>query len=170
MNKSARIQPRTLRGFRDYLPEAMIPRERLIDIARRVYRSYGFGPIDTPALEYLEILEGTFMIRLLRPWFTNTKKRLVKNPKLYLKDSGLFHTLSSIENHKQLLTHPKLGSSWEGFAMEQIIQSLSKPEGEFYYYRVHTGAELDLFFRHGGKNYGMEFKWADAQKIHKSCL
>lgn len=127
-----------------------------------------FGISDTTVRKYIHILEGTFMVRLLQPWYTNTKKRLVKSPKMYLRDSGLFHTLMSIENRDQLLSHNKRGASWEGFALDVVLNALSPERKDVYFWSVHSGAELDLFWTHGGKNWGVEFKLMDAPKMSKS--
>lgn len=129
-----------------------------------------FGISDMTVRHYLEILSGTFMVRILQPWFYNTRKRLIKRPKIYIRDSGLFHTLMSIENFSDLTAHPKLGASWEGFALEQVIQHLKLRAEEFYFWAAHTGAELDLFFRKHGKQWGIEIKYQDAPTITKSML
>ena len=125
-----------------------------------------FGVSDHTVRRYLEILSGTFMIRLLPSWHANVGKRLVKAPKLYIRDSGLFHALHTIETSRQLESHPKLGASWEGFAMEQVIRlmEISHP----YFWRTHTGAELDLLWQAHGALWGMEFKYQDAPRMTKS--
>jgi len=127
-----------------------------------------FGISDMTARKYLDILSGTFMVRVLQPWHANVGKRLVKRPKIYLRDSGLFHALMQIENRKQLSSHNKLGASWEGFALECVCQSLNKMGHLLYFWRTHAGAELDLFWQHGGRNWGIEFKYADAPRLTKS--
>jgi hypothetical protein len=108
------------------------------------------------------------MVRSLQPWYVNLGKRLVKNPKIYIRDSGLFHSLQSIESKRQLLGHPKLGASWEGFALEQVIWILGIPEERFYFWATHGGAELDLFWQERGKNWGVEFKYQDAPTLTRS--
>ena len=125
-----------------------------------------FGVSDHTVRRYLDILSGTFMIRLLPPWHANVGKRLVKAPKLYVRDSGLLHTLHTIATPAQLESHPKLGASWEGFAMEQAIRlmSLNHP----YFWRTHTGAELDLVWQAHGALWGMEFKYQDAPRMTRS--
>lgn len=127
-----------------------------------------FGISDMTARKYLGILQGTFMIRLLQPWFHNLGKRLVKSPKLYLRDSGLFHTLQSIGSLKQLEAHPKLGASWEGFALEQAIRMIGVPEEKCFFWATHAGAELDLFWQDRGKNWGVEIKYQGAPTFTKS--
>lgn len=113
---------------------------------------------------YLEILEGTFMIRLLKPWHENLKKRQVKTPKLYFRDTGLLHILLGLNDEKSLLTHPKVGASWEGFALEQIIRILEVDPNDCYFWGTHREAELDLLIHHQGKKIGFEFKYAQAPK------
>jgi hypothetical protein len=127
-----------------------------------------FGVSDMTVRSYCDILEGTFMIRILQPWHANAGKRLVKRPKLYLRDSGLFHTLSSIEEQEQLYSSPRLGASWEGFALNCVGRSLGKEDGELYFWHTHGGAELDLFWQHGGRNWGVEFKHEDAPRLTRS--
>ena len=125
-----------------------------------------FGASDHTVRRYLEFLSGTFMIRLLPPWHANVGKRLVKAPKLYIRDSGLIHALHSIETPLHLESHPKLGASWEGFAMEQAprLMAVRNP----YFWRTHTGAELDLVWQTQGALWGMEFKYQDAPRITRS--
>lgn len=127
-----------------------------------------FGISDMSVRKYVDILEGTFIIRVLPPWFVNLKKRLVKRPKIYLRDSGLFHSLMSIETQEQLFSHPKLGASWEGFAMECVCKAIQKGNQPVYFWRTHEGSEVDLFWQKGGKNWGVEFKFMDAPKRTKS--
>jgi len=125
------------------------------------------GTKEDTARHYLDILCGAFVVRQLSPWFENVGKRLVKAPKVYLRDSGLLHTLLGIDDRMQLLAHPKLGASWEGFALEQVIR-LSWADRDAYYYRTHAGAELDLLLVRHGKRFGFEFKHEDAPTITKS--
>ena len=125
-----------------------------------------FGVSDHTVRRYLEILSGTFMIRLLPPWHANVGKRLVKAPKLYIRDSGLFHALHTIATPLQLESHPKLGASWEGFAMEQVIRLTGVAHPHFW--RTHTGAELDLVWQAHGALWGMEFKYQDAPGMTRS--
>lgn len=115
---------------------------------------------------HLELLEGAFMIRILRPWFENLGKRLVKSPKLYVRDSGLFHSLLGISTYDGLLGHPKIGASWEGFALEQVLAKL--PKTDAWFWGTQGGAELDLFVQAGGRRIGFEFKVSDAPKMTKS--
>ncbi len=134
--------------------------------AAEIGKSLNFS--DKTIKRYLDILSGTYLIRQLQPWYYNTKKRLIKRPKIYFRDSGLFHSFLSIENKEQLLLHPKLGASWEGFALEQIIIHLNLQERDVFFWGVHTGAELDLLFQLKGKLWGVEFKYSDTPKITPS--
>ena len=127
-----------------------------------------FGVSDMTIRKYCDILEGTFMIRLLQPWYVNIGKRLVKRPKLYLRDSGLFHALLSIETPDQLHASPRLGASWEGFALECVCRTLGKENGDLYFWNTHAGAELDLFWQARGQNWGVEFKYEDAPRLTRS--
>jgi predicted AAA+ superfamily ATPase len=127
-----------------------------------------FGVSDMTVRKYCDILEGAFMVRLLAPWAANVGKRLVRRPKLYLRDTGLLHSLLSLDTPQQVLTSPKLGASWEGFALEMIARTLDRDDGELYFWRTHNGAELDLFWQRGGRNWGVEIKYQDAPKMTAS--
>ena len=127
-----------------------------------------FGVSDMTVRKYCDILEGTFMVRILQPWFVNIGKRLVKRPKLYLRDSGLFHALLSIETPEQLYASPRLGASWEGFALDCVCRTLDKEDGGLYFWHTHAGAELDLFWQAEGRNWGVEFKYEDAPRLTRS--
>ncbi|HDO30435.1 MAG TPA: DUF4143 domain-containing protein, partial [Desulfobacteraceae bacterium] len=115
---------------------------------------------------YLDILTGTFMVRQLQPWHENISKRQVKAPKIYFRDSGILHSLLDIPDHHHLMGHPRLGASWEGFALEQILQIVGPTEP--YFWATHSGAAVDLFFSKDGRRYGVEFKFNEAPKISKS--
>ena len=108
------------------------------------------------------------MIHQLQPWHYNTKKRLVKRPKMYFRDSGIFHALLALEDYESVTTHPKLGASWEGFALEQVLQHLNLRQEETFFWSIHTGAELDLVFRHKGRLYGAEVKYNEAPALTRS--
>jgi predicted AAA+ superfamily ATPase len=127
-----------------------------------------FGVSDMTVRKYCDILEGTFMVRILQPWSVNIGKRLVKRPKLYLRDSGLFHALLSIETPEQLHASPRLGASWEGFALDCVSRTLDKEDGGLYFWHTHAGAELDLFWQAEGRNWGVEFKYEDAPRLTRS--
>jgi len=119
---------------------------------------------------YLDILTGTFMIRQLQPWFENIVKRQVKSPKIYFRDSGLFHTLLGTNEEEEIFHHPKLGASWEGFALESVIRAHELSPEECFFWGIHEQAELDLLLFLKGKRVGFEFKWADAPKLTKSMM
>lgn len=127
-----------------------------------------FGIADTTVRHYIDILVGTFMVRTLQPWHTNISKRLIKRPKLYFRDAGLFHTLLAIETSEALYQHPKLGSSWEGFALDCVWRSIGKPDEQAYFWATHAGAEVDLFWQHEGRAWACEFKFSDAPTLTKS--
>ena len=127
-----------------------------------------FGISDHTVRKYIDILTGTFMIRTLQPWHTNIGKRLVKKPKIYFRDSGIFHNLLSVNSKKNLLEHNKLGASWEGFALETIADILDKRDEELFFWRTHSGSEVDLFWQDFGKNHAVEFKFSDAPKLNRS--
>jgi uncharacterized protein len=127
-----------------------------------------FGVSDMTVRKYCDILEGTFMVRILQPWSVNIGKRLVKRPKLYLRDSGLFHALLSIETPEQLHASPRLGASWEGFALDCVCRTLDREEADLYFWHTHAGAELDLFWQTGGRSWGVEFKYEDAPRLTRS--
>lgn len=127
-----------------------------------------FGAADTTIRRYLDILEATFMIRLLQPWHENVSKRQVKAPKLYLRDSGLFHTLMGIPDHAALTRHPKLGASWEGFALEEIVRHHRSASGETWFWAAHGGGEIDLFLLTDQGRIGYEIKYTDQPRTTRS--
>jgi predicted AAA+ superfamily ATPase len=130
--------------------------------------STSFGMSDKTVRAYVDILAGTYMVTVLQPWFANTRKRVVRRPKLYISDTGIAHALFNVSNRKGLLSHPKLGASWEGFVLHQVLQLSTKLREHFYFWRTHAGAELDLLWHSNGKTYGVECKYADAPKITPS--
>jgi uncharacterized protein len=124
------------------------------------------GETHKTVLRHLEMLAAAFMVRLLPPWFANLGKRLVRRPKLFVRDSGLLHALLGIPAESALLGHPKLGGSWEGFAMEQIIARLRSDNCHFW--ATQSGAKLDLLTTIAGRRVGFEFKVGDAPKLTRS--
>lgn len=118
------------------------------------------GTSELTARRYLDILNGAYMLRVLTPWHENLKKRQVKSPKIYVRDSGLFHALLELHSFDALSGHPKLGSSFEGFAIEQLLSGLDTRSASFW--ATHGGAELDLLVTIAGKRYGFECKYGDA--------
>jgi predicted AAA+ superfamily ATPase len=128
--------------------------------------SRAMGVSDKTVRSYLDILTGTFMIRQLQPWYENISKRQVRAPKVYLRDSGLLHSLLNIQDKHTLLGHPKVGASWEGYVIEQVLRILRPSEA--YFWAVHRSAALDLLLFHKGKRYGMEVKFSEAPEITRS--
>jgi len=127
-------------------------------------QALGVNPSTTR--RHLDLLTDALMVRQLQPWHANLSKRQVKSPKVYVRDSGLFHQLLGLENEKALLSHPKLGASWEGFVIEQVLAS--EPHDEAWFWATHQGAEIDLLLRRGGRLLGVECKRADAPKLTPS--
>ena len=126
----------------------------------------GLGLSDKTVRSYLDILTGTYMVRQLQPWSVNLGKRQVKSPKIYLRDSGILHSLLYLSDWQTLLGHPKVGASWEGFVIEQAIQLLALPEA--YFWATHNGAEVDLVFFHRGKSDGIEVKFSETPTVTRS--
>ncbi|MCP5532541.1 MAG: ATP-binding protein [Akkermansiaceae bacterium] len=124
------------------------------------------GSSEPTARRYLDILSGTYVVRELAPWFENLKKRQVKAPKVYVRDSGILHGLLGIPDRAALQSHPKLGASWEGFALEQILTITG--DREAYFWATHGGAELDLLVFHQGERLGFEFKYSETPATTKS--
>ena len=108
-------------------------------------------------------IAGFMPIDILRyvPYFT-------KRPKIYFRDSGLFHSLMNLHSIEQVTAHPKLGASWEGFAVDCVCRSVNKKDEEFYFFAAHAGFELDLFWQDGGRNWGAEFKYSDAPRLTRA--
>lgn len=124
------------------------------------------GASEPTARRYVDILSGTYVVRQLPPWFENLKKRQVRSPKVYVRDSGLLHALLGIADPTGLQSHPKLGASWEGFCLEQILAVCG--DREAYVWGTHGGAELDLLLHHAGRRLGVEFKFSDQPSTTKS--
>jgi predicted AAA+ superfamily ATPase len=124
------------------------------------------GEAHTTVKRHLDALSGALALRVLEPWYVNIGKRLVKSPKVYIRDSGLLHTLLGIGDRRQLDGHPVVGGSWEGFIIEQILAHV--PKAKAYYWRTQAGAELDLLLFLKGRRIGIEIKRADAPKMTPS--
>jgi len=124
------------------------------------------GVSEPTVRRYLDLLTSLFMVRQLRPWHENLGKRQVKSPKIFLRDSGILHSLLGIRTEKELLGHPKCGASWEGYAIEEVLAALQPDEA--YFWATHQGAELDLFLLKSGKRLGIEIKRTDAPAITPS--
>ena len=127
-------------------------------------RAMGVSP---PTIRrYLDLLTDAFMIRQLPPYHANLGKRQIKSPKIYIRDSGILHQLLTIKTEGDLLTHPALGASWEGFVIEQLLAQLEPDEA--YFWGIHQGAEIDLVLHRGGRWVGVECKRKDAPRITRS--
>lgn len=127
-----------------------------------------FGASDNTIRRYLDLLCSTFMVRQLPPWHENIKKRQVKAPKIYIRDSGIFHTLLGVDNYDTLRFHPKIGPSWEGFAIEMIIQRYGGDQAQCYFWSAYGRAELDLMILVGSRRMGFEIKHTDTPRITRS--
>lgn len=127
-------------------------------------RALGVG--ESTTRRYLDLLSDALMVRQLQPWHANLRKRQVKSPKVYIRDSGLLHQLLGIDDAKALLSHPKAGASWEGFVIEQILSS--EQYDEAYFWATHQGAEIDLILRRGARLLGVECKRVDAPRMTRS--
>ncbi len=127
-------------------------------------RALGVNPSTTR--RYLDLLTDALVLRQIQPWHANLGKRQVKSPKVYVRDSGILHQLLGLDSEKALLSHPKLGASWEGFVIEQVLASESHDEAWFW--ATHQGAEIDLLLRRGDRLLGVECKRADAPNLTPS--
>ena len=130
------------------------------EIARSLGESY--KTVD----RHLDILAGALMLRRLQPWHANLGKRQIKSPKVYIRDTGLLHTLLGVPSFRFLEGHPKLGASWEGFVVEEILSLVGARNA--YFWATQSGAELDLLLQVGGARYGVEIKYSDAPGTTKS--
>lgn len=127
-----------------------------------------FGVADTTVRRWLDALTGTFMVRQLPAWFENIAKRQVRAPKIYLTDSGLLHTLLGIRTQDELESNPKVGASWEGFVLSEIVSQLHVDARDCYFWATHQGAELDLLVVRGQKRFGFEIKHTSTPTVTKS--
>jgi hypothetical protein len=128
-----------------------------------------FGVSEPTVRHYLDILAATCMVRVLPPWFENVGKRQVRAPKIYLADSGLLHALLDIgSTQESLLGHPRVGASWEGFALHQIVRALNADWRDCHHWRLHTGAKLDLLVTRDDRRLGFEIKRSDAPRVTPS--
>lgn len=127
-------------------------------------RAMGVG--ESTVRRYLDLLSDALMVRQLMPWHANIRKRQVKSPKIYIQDSGLLHQLLGIRNQKDLLNHPIVGASWEGYVIEEVLSALMPDEAWFW--GTHQGAEIDLIIRKGERRMGVECKRTDAPKMTPS--
>jgi predicted AAA+ superfamily ATPase len=127
-----------------------------------------FGISESTVRSYLDVLTGTFMTRQLAPWHENLAKRQVRSPKVYLADSGILHSLLGIDTATDLERHPKVGASWEGFALEQVVMALGVRREKCFFWASYQGAEIDLFVLTGGRRLGFEIKRTTAPRATKS--
>ncbi len=127
-----------------------------------------FGVSHTSVRRYVDLMTDTFMVRQLRPWMGNFGRRVVKSPKVYLSDSGLLHSLLGLSRPEDLAGHPKVGASFEGFALEQVVRRLGARPEECFFWALHSGAELDLLVSRGSRRLGFEFKRTDKPTVTKS--
>ncbi len=127
-----------------------------------------FGVSHHAVRRYLEALDATFMVRVLRPWAENLGKRQVKSPKVYVRDSGLLHALLDVDSARTLDRHPKIGASWEGFVVDAVIQQLGARANQCYFWATHSGAELDLLVIDGRRRYGFEIKRTTEPRVTPS--
>jgi predicted AAA+ superfamily ATPase len=127
-----------------------------------------FGVSDMTVRRYLDILTSTFVVRLLPPWHENLRKRQVKSPKVYIADPGILHTLFNLTDFEDLQNHPKMGLSWESFAMETVLTRLGARRDEAYFWATHAGAEIDLVVIRGRRRLGFEFKRTVAPRKTRS--
>ena len=126
------------------------------------------GLAHTTVRHYLDILSGTFMIRQLNPWVENMGKRLVKSSKIYFRDSGILHTFLDTPDARDLKNHPKVGSSWEGFALEEVVRAYKARDEEIFFWATHNQAELDLLVSRGKRRVGFEFKYTSSPRLTRS--
>ena len=124
------------------------------------------GVSESTVRRYLDLLSDAFMVRQLQPWHANLRKRQVKSPKIYIRDSGLLHQLLGIGSDRELLTHPKIGASWEGYVIEEVLDAV-RPD-EAYFWATHQGAEIDLILRKDGRMFGVECKRTDTPRMTPS--
>lgn len=127
-------------------------------------RSLGIG--ESTVRRYLDLLTSLLVVRQLQPWHENLNKRQVKAPKVYVRDSGLLHVLLGVRTGKELLTHPRMGASWEGYAVEAVLNQLEPDQA--YFWATHQGAELDLLLFVNGRRLGVEIKRMDAPTLTPS--
>src|SRR5438046_3127227 len=124
------------------------------------------GEAHTTVRRHADLLVGALVVRQLQPWFANIGKREIKSPKLYVRDPGLLHALLGIDTFDALESNPKLGASWEGFVIEQVLARTG--DRDAYYWGTQSGSDLDLLLTVGGKRVGIEVKYADAPRLTRS--
>ncbi|MCB1036785.1 MAG: ATP-binding protein [Acidobacteria bacterium] len=158
----SRIASETLHRFWSMIAHYHAQRWNGAELAR------AFGVSESSVRRYLDLLTDSLVLRQLPPWHENLGKRLVKSPKVYVEDSGLLHALLGIEDRESLLRHPKIGASWEGFLIKELIEHLGARREECYFWATHTGAELDLLVMAGDRRFGFEVKRTTAPRLTRS--
>jgi uncharacterized protein len=161
-NLGFRLAPEAMRRFWTMLAHYHAQTWNGAELAR------AFAASESTVRHYLDVLSGMFMVRRLSPWHANIGKRVVKAPKIYLSDTGILHRLLGIGSEDALRGHPKVGASWEGFAIEQVIRRLRVGPTDCYCWGVHTGAALDLLVAPGSRRLGFEVKLTDAPRVTRS--
>lgn len=127
-----------------------------------------FGVTDKTVRHYLDVLTAALVVRQLPPWHANVRKRQVKSPKVHIRDPGLLHALLDIRDRRDLERHPKVGASWEGFLLQQVIELLEAAPEECFFWATHSGSELDLLWVRGRRRWGFEFKRTSSPKLTRS--
>jgi predicted AAA+ superfamily ATPase len=127
-----------------------------------------FGVSDKTVRHYLDTLHAAQVVTVLPPWHENIRKRQVKSPKVYVRDSGVLHGLLGVREHRDLDRHPKVGASWEGFLLRQVTEHLGAVAEECFFWATHSGAELDLLWVRGRRRWGFEFKRTSSPKLTSS--
>jgi predicted AAA+ superfamily ATPase len=129
-----------------------------------------FGVTDKTVRHYLDILSAALVVQQLPPWHANVGKRQVRSPKVYIRDSGLLHALLGTRDRRDLDRHPKVGASWEGFMLQQVIDHLGAQPGECFFWGTHSGAEIDFLWIRGRRRWGFEFKLTSAPSLTRSAM
>lgn len=127
-----------------------------------------FGVSHATVRRYLDLLTSVFVVRQLQPWFENISKRQVRSPKVYIGDSGILHALLGLSSRTDVASHPKVGASWEGFVIRQIVHLLRASPERYFHWSTHTGAKLDLLVMNGARRYGFEVKRSEAPRLTRS--
>lgn len=127
-----------------------------------------FGISHTTVRRYLDLLTSVYVVRQLQPWFENIRKRQVRSPKVYIADSGLLHALLGLTSREDVVSHPKVGASWEGFVIQQVAHTLGASPDQCFHWSTHAGAELDLLVMSGGRRLGFEVKRSEAPRVTRS--
>jgi hypothetical protein len=163
-NLGVRVAPLNLRRFWMLLTNYHGNMCNLTEIGRAL------GLSDNTIRSYIDILTSTFMIRQLPPWFENIEKRQVKRPKIFFRDSGIFHALLNVQSIDMLYSYQKIGASWEGFVLEELIRFHNALPEECFFWATQSRAELDLLIVQGVKRYAFEIKYNERPSVTKSMI